>query len=423
MQMEFDNGVLSLENAQGRKWQLHNTEKPRLSFVYDALSVTQRHALRRLEGRVQPLTKKEVEEVTAFVASQSPPFPHAHFAVDLKTLACGLINTAVAQLKFGNLLDVQIAAREGSTDLRAEISRQTLAYVDAVWNSYHGLVSSIDATPEDELMSLTEYASMMPMLPNPGELRNVKKTDLPVTDAPLASLPCALNGSDNGQRPHDLPIAPAGSAGRPVTLETCAPQDADFSTIVDQAFVFDNFFPLSQLQLYEKWAMRSPHWMLSNSSHDEDGQAKHRIWGASFIEAWRRKGWTGLPPVLFTIVATLLQKLDITITDPEYIGLNGQSKDQTASMHTDCAHDSPNDISILVYFGEDTDGDLLLYDKADTKRLLHRIAFAPNRVVVFDGSIPHQALAPTDNKFRMSMIIRGKYKTGATDLIGLRREA
>jgi hypothetical protein len=81
-------------------------------------------------------------------------------------------------------------------------------------------------------------------------------------------------------------------------------------------------------------------------------------------------------------------------------------------MHADCELDSPDDLSILVYLGEDTDGDLVLYDKSDRTRQLHRIAFRPNRVVVFDGSIPHQAFAPTDGKFRMSLIIRGKYAPG-----------
>jgi hypothetical protein len=81
-------------------------------------------------------------------------------------------------------------------------------------------------------------------------------------------------------------------------------------------------------------------------------------------------------------------------------------------MHADCELNSPDDLSILVYLGEDTSGDLVLYDKADRARALHRIAFRPNRIVVFDGSIPHQAFAPSDDRFRMSLIIRGKYACG-----------
>jgi len=411
MRMEFDNGVLSLQNAEGRAWQLARTEKPNLSFAYDALSVTNGRAVRRVGNSVQPLTKKEIDEVAAFIAGQAPPSPRAQFATDLKTFAYGLINTAVGRLRFGNQLDVQIAARDGSTDLRAGAARQALAYVDSVWNAYHGLVAQIDATPEDELGTFADYANMLPMVAEPDRLNGRQGAAIRANAG--ATVAGHLNGGTHGEPPHE-----AEPPGRPVALFAGTPGAADFSAIVDRAFVFDDVFPAAQLQLYEKWALQSPHWMLSNSSHDEHGDAKHRIWGASFIEAWRRKGWVGLPPMLFSMIATMLQKLDLTITDPEYIGLNGQSKDQTASMHTDCAHDSADDLSILFYLGEDTDGDLLLYDKSDTTRVLHRIPYRPNRIVAFDGSIPHQALAPTDDKFRMSLIVRGKYKVGAMDLIG-----
>ena len=55
------------------------------------------------------------------------------------------------------------------------------------------------------------------------------------------------------------------------------------------------------------------------------------------------------------------------------------------------------------------DGDLLLYNKNDRRQLIDRIAFRPNRVVAADGSIPHAARAPSDNRFRMSVIVRGVY--------------
>jgi len=50
-----------------------------------------------------------------------------------------------------------------------------------------------------------------------------------------------------------------------------------------------------------------------------------------------------------------------------------------------------------------------LYDKDDRARPIDRIAFRPNRVVAADGSIPHAARAPSDDKFRMSVIVRGSY--------------
>jgi hypothetical protein len=180
--------------------------------------------------------------------------------------------------------------------------------------------------------------------------------------------------------------------------------------MVDRVLVFDDFFSPAQIGLLEKWALQTPHWMLTNSAHDDHGVARHRIWGASYIQVLKRAGWPGLPPVFFSSVATMFKQLGIMITAPEYVGLNGQSRGQDGSTHADCARDAADQLSLLVYIGEDTDGDLLLYDKDEPERTIDRIEFRPNRVVAFDGSIPHAARAPTDDKFRMSVIVRGGYE-------------
>jgi hypothetical protein len=189
------------------------------------------------------------------------------------------------------------------------------------------------------------------------------------------------------------------------------PEAADLAQVLDRAFVFDDFFPGTQIKTLEQWALKTPHWMLTNAAHDEHGRAQHRIWGASYIEAVRKSGWPGLPPVLFSAVATMFQKLGVLITTPEYVGLNGQSRGQSGSTHIDCVADAPDQLSLLIYLGEDTDGDLVLYDKADRHREVDRIGFRPNRIVAMDGSIPHAALGPSDDKFRMSVIVRGTYQS------------
>jgi|SRR2546425_9047373 hypothetical protein len=197
---------------------------------------------------------------------------------------------------------------------------------------------------------------------------------------------------------------------RTIAVEAPARCGTDLACVIDRVFVFDDFFSRTQLLLVEQWALKTPHWMLTNSVYDSLGNARHRIWGASYIQAWQRSGWPGLPPVLFSTLATVFQKLGVVFTEPEYMGLNGQSRGQDASIHVDCPRDARGQISILVYIGEDTDGDLLLYDKEDRERLVDRIGFQPNRVVALDGSIPHQARAPSDDRFRMSIIVRGKYE-------------
>lgn len=411
MRMEFENGVLRVENAEGRRWQLANAEKPRLSFEYDALVVSNERALRRIGASVHPLAKNELEEVASFIQKQQPPPPpppQKQLTADLKAFTYGLINTVVARLEYDNLLDVQITGREDSTDLYASEARRILAFVDSLWNAYHGLIAQIGSLPDAELKSINDYANMMPTIPDLEYFRNgpapvARPKARPVAEASAKEPPASKS---NGQAPL-----------RPVSLESPPAETADFTNVIDRALVFDDFFSATQLHVLEQWALQTPHWMLANSAHDEDGHAQHRIWGASYIEPWRRSGWAGLPPVLFSTIATIFQKLNVTITEPRYIGLNGQSRGQDASTHEDCERDLPGEISILVYIGEETDGDLVLYDKGDPKRSLHRIPFKPNRVIAFDGSVPHQAFAPTDDKFRMSMVIRGQYECRRSNLM------
>jgi hypothetical protein len=113
-----------------------------------------------------------------------------------------------------------------------------------------------------------------------------------------------------------------------------------------------------------------------------------------------------LPPELFATAATMFQRLGVVIIVPEYIGLNGQSRGQDASTHTGCAGDASDQPSLLIYIGENTDGDLLVFED-DAQRLTDRVAFRPNRVAAMDGSISHAARALSDEKFGMSAIVRG----------------
>jgi len=405
MRMEYENGTLRVENAQGRRWQLCDTEKPRLNFEYDALFVSKERALRRVGTNLQPLTETELREVATFIGQQQPP-PQVQLTADLKLFGYGLINALVTQLEYDNLLDVQITGREDSTDLYAEEARRVLAYIDSVWNAFHGLASQIKATPQAELMPLRDYANMMPVAPPVEHFLNGAQQERRAAPAPT---------KDEAAAQAVAAAATDGDVGHPpVSVEIAALGTVDLTELVDRVLIFDDVFPATQLEILAQWALKTPHWMLTNSTYNEKGEVMHRIWGASYIQAFARHGWTGLPPVLYVAVAMLLRKLDVTITAPEYIGLNGQSQGQDASMHADCDLNSADDLSILVYLGEDTGGDLVLYDKCDRSRALHRIAFRPNRVVVFDGSIPHQAFAPTDGRFRMSLIIRGKYACGCT---------
>lgn len=168
MNLEYERGTLRVENAEGLRWQLPNVEKPRFTFDYDALSVSDERALRRVGPGFHPLALDEIREVKAFVKQLQPPL-WATFqnqtTTDLRALARGLINSVVTQLEYDGLLDVMITGREGSTDLYAEEARRVMTYVDSVWNAFHGLAAQIEKTPKAELKSVKEYAEMMPFPP------------------------------------------------------------------------------------------------------------------------------------------------------------------------------------------------------------------------------------------------------------------
>jgi hypothetical protein len=169
MNLEYENGTLRVENAEGLRWQLAGVEKPQFTFDYDALRMSDERALRRVGTSAHLLAEDEVKQVIAFIERLSPP-PGATFQnqtiTDLRALAHGLINSVVTQLEYDGLIDVMITGREGSTDLYAEEARRILAYTDSVWNAFHGLAALIKNTPRLELKSVKEYADMMPFPPH-----------------------------------------------------------------------------------------------------------------------------------------------------------------------------------------------------------------------------------------------------------------
>lgn len=171
MRLEYEAGTLRVENAEGLRWQLTDVEKPQFLFEYDALSVTEERALRRVGPQLLPLALDEIRQVRSVVEGLQPPSWatfQGQMTGDLRTLTRGLINTVVAQQEYDGLLDVMITGREGSTDLYADEARRVLTYVDSVWNAFYALAAQIQNTPTAELKTLKEYAEMLPF-PPPAE--------------------------------------------------------------------------------------------------------------------------------------------------------------------------------------------------------------------------------------------------------------
>jgi hypothetical protein len=168
MNLEYEDGVLRVENAEGLRWELANVEKPRLTFDYDALYVSDERAVRRARTHIHPLLEAEIEQVKALIGQLAPP-PWANFQnqtiVDLRAFARGLVGSVVKQLEYDGLLDVMITGRVDSTDLYADEARRVLSYVDSVWNAFYGLAAQIKMSARADLKTAKEYANMMPFPP------------------------------------------------------------------------------------------------------------------------------------------------------------------------------------------------------------------------------------------------------------------
>ncbi|MCK8517271.1 hypothetical protein M0534_13200 [Methylonatrum kenyense] len=179
--LEYDSGSLRVENKRGLCWQVDKAPKPDFSFAFDAVSVNDEHALRRVGTSVHALADTELEEVKSFVERLQPPAKttlQKQVVMDLRAFAHGLINSVVTPLEYDGLLDVMITGRQDSTDLYAEEARRVLTYVDAVWNAYHGLAAQILNTPEAQLRSAREYAEQMPFPPELEHFSNVVPENL-----------------------------------------------------------------------------------------------------------------------------------------------------------------------------------------------------------------------------------------------------
>lgn len=169
MKLEYENNNLRVENANGLRWQINAANKPNFSFSYDALSINEERAVRRVGKVVRPLSEAELKEALDFVGALLPPHEaniRAQLVADLRAFAYGLINSTVKQLEYDGLLHVLITGRSDSTDLLAEEARRVLAYVDNIWNAYYGLIAQIRNTPESELKTAKDYAEMIPFPPS-----------------------------------------------------------------------------------------------------------------------------------------------------------------------------------------------------------------------------------------------------------------
>ena len=106
------------------------------------------------------------------------------------------------------------------------------------------------------------------------------------------------------------------------------------------------------------------------------------------------------------------------------MGVNSQTYGQHGTTHTDCKEEDEWNLSFLYYYNtywnKEWGGNLRIYDEPQQgldgrnehirNHEIGNIEFVPNRLLMFDGRLPHGADAPTERARymdRRSIVLRG----------------
>ena len=211
----------------------------------------------------------------------------------------------------------------------------------------------------------------------------------------------------------------------------------------DSPIKFEEIFPLKKIYVVDRYLPTSLHrwfdhsyrskqiWQKSNQVQDPSsttGRPHHELWGASILGSGEKPDPDQYDPRVAWPMLWLSSKLQNDFGFKwkkfSYAGLNSQVTNMDGTMHNDCEKKCEWNCSFLYYMNPNWDttwgGNLNIYSNLTygmnlsndigRKNNINTIEFVPNRLIIFDGRIPHQADGPTPNaKYidRRSTVIRG----------------
>ena len=195
-------------------------------------------------------------------------------------------------------------------------------------------------------------------------------------------------------------------------------------------YVLDNWLCTELHHWFDEWVSQRGIWSKTNqvSSTSKTGLSHHSLWGASFFRSDYRVEPDVNPSDTY-FIKFLSRRLETEFgfmwTRFQYAGMNSQTMGQQGTTHADCDQDDEWNLSFLYYpnrfWNPHWGGVLRLYDDSYqqgidgreehiNKHQIAEVEFKPNRLLMFDGRIPHGADAP-DSKARYidrrSLVIRG----------------
>lgn len=203
---------------------------------------------------------------------------------------------------------------------------------------------------------------------------------------------------------------------------------------IDKVYVIDNFLPSSLHLWVDDWISTNPIWGKTNrvNSKDPTGLPCHELWGASFFEGTDSNNNPKVCSDILYQHCYMPKWLNRKIQTDfgfmwerfQYMGTNSQTAYQHGTCHSDCEPEDNWGLSFLYFtnkwWNPTWGGDLNFYDELKygetgvsewaEKHRIGSVEFKPNRLIMFDGRIPHGANAPEPKAKwadRKSIVLRG----------------
>jgi hypothetical protein len=196
-----------------------------------------------------------------------------------------------------------------------------------------------------------------------------------------------------------------------------------------KVYVLDDWLAQPLHHFYDEQISHNNIWSKTNqvAGGSSTGLPHHSFWGATFFRNDYKMD-DDTPPEMTWFTRYLDRRLQTEFGFKwvrfQYAGLNSQTQGLQGTTHKDCDLDDEWNLSFLYYpnkfWNESWGGALRLYDKEQQgldgrdehikNHQIGEIDFKPNRLIMFDGRIPHGADAPEPSSRymdRRSLVIRG----------------
>jgi len=196
-------------------------------------------------------------------------------------------------------------------------------------------------------------------------------------------------------------------------------------------YVLDNWLCSELQQHYDEQLRFTNFWAKANEVRNHNsttGLPHHSFWGGSMFRLQNYEVDDDVNPLDTKFTKYLNRRLQTEFGFKwvrfQYAGLNSQTQGLHGTTHADCAEEDEWNLSFLYYpntfWNPKWGGALRIYDSPqqgldgrDEHIKNHQVAeieFKPNRLIMFDGRIPHGADAPTPSARymdRRSLVLRG----------------